>query len=256
MTLVDDYKRQLAWRSWGTVVDAIPSLQDHSVLDLGCGVGDVAALLTDRGARVTGVDLSEELLEAARNRELPRASFRCCDLRALPAPEELAGKVDGIWCGFTLAYFTDPIPVVNGWARHLRPGGWIAVIEIDDLFGHEPLRDSTSALLNAYAEDALAAGRYEFRMGSKLRRVLEHCGFKVTHEGELADRELAFDGPASEDVLQGWRQRLDRMKLLHDFCGSEFDAVREDLLGCLGSASHRSLARVRWCIGICPSPAA
>jgi SAM-dependent methyltransferase len=204
MTLVEEYMRQFAWRSWGKVLDALPSLQDTLVLDLGCGVGDVAALLSSRGARVFGVDMNEELLEAARNRGLARAEFRCADLRALPVPGELGGLVDGLWCGFAVAYFTEPIPVVSAWARHLRSGGWIALIEIDDLFGQEPVRDRTRALLTAYAEEAFAARRYDFHMGRRLRQLIENCGFTVEHEGELADQELTRLRLRPTRCTRGW----------------------------------------------------
>jgi hypothetical protein len=130
------------------------------------------------------------------------------------------------------------------------PGGWIALVEIDDLFAHEPVSDRSRSLLAQYADDALAAGRYDFRMGRRLRSLLEGCGFFVQRELVLTDRELSFDGPASFDVLDGWRTRLDRMQLLHAFCGQEFESVRADFLDCLAGPDHRSLARVRSCIAI------
>ena len=38
----------------------------ESVCDLACGQGVMARLLTERGAKVTGVDISEKLFEIAR----------------------------------------------------------------------------------------------------------------------------------------------------------------------------------------------
>ena len=256
MSIADEYRRQLAWRDWATVAEALPALTGSRVLDLGCGVGDTAALLSARGARVTGIDLNEEVLAAARARGIAGADFRAADLRSLPEPGQLAGEVDGLWCGFTIAYFTDPGPALAAWARHLRPGGWIALVEIDDLFAHEPVRDRTRALFAAYADEALAAGRYDFRMGRRLGAALRGCGFTVLREGELADLELAFAGPARPDVLAGWASRLEHMKLLRVRFGDEFEAVRADFLACLSHPAHRSLARVRWCIATTPGPGA
>jgi hypothetical protein len=34
------------------------------------------------------------------------------------------------------------------------------------------------------------------------------------------------------------------MKLLRDFCGAEFDEIRDDLLDCLARPEHRARARV------------
>ena len=68
--LIDEYRRQFAWRDWDRVLDALPDLRGQTVLDLGCGVGDLAASLAARGAKVIGFDLNEELLRAARSRQL------------------------------------------------------------------------------------------------------------------------------------------------------------------------------------------
>jgi len=148
---------------------------------------------------------------------------------------------------FTAAYLPD-LPRVQSWRVRLRPDGWIALTEVDDLFGHEPLGPRTRSLLRAYAADALAAGRYDFHMGGKLRNHLEASGFAVTRDFTVEDQELSFSGPARADVLDAWRARFDRMRLLRDFCAGEFEQVRQEFLGCLASAEHRSLATVRCCI--------
>ncbi len=245
MSLADEYRRQLAWRDWARVLDALPPLRGQLVLDLGCGVGDPAAGLAARGARVVGVDVNEELLREARSRSLENADFREHDLRALP---DLGVVADGIWCSLAAAYFPDLPAALGSWARHLRPGGWIALTEIDDLFAHEPLGAGARALLDAYAREALGAGRYDFHMGRKLRRHLEACGFTVSRTLVLDDRELSFAGPALPEVIEAWRARLDRLKALQDLCGARFDEVRAELLACLASPDHRCAAKVLCCI--------
>ena len=82
MNLVSEYRRQRAWRAWPTVLAALPPLEGRTVLDLGCGVGDLAAELVQRGARVIGFDANEELLAHARGRGLRGAEFHCVDLRS------------------------------------------------------------------------------------------------------------------------------------------------------------------------------
>jgi ubiquinone/menaquinone biosynthesis C-methylase UbiE len=212
MGAVEEYRNQFPWRDWQTALDAVPLRQGQTVLDLGCGIGDLSAALIARGAaRVIGVDGNEELLDAARARGLPGLQLRCADLGALP---DFGGLADGVWCSFAAAYFTDLSRTLSGWARPLRPGGWIALTEIDDMFGHAPLAKRTAELLAAYAHDSFAAGRYDFHMGRKLRSHLERAGFTVVSERTLADRELAAEGPASAEVREAWRLRLARMKHL------------------------------------------
>src|SRR5262249_32271005 len=122
--------------------------------------------------------------------------------------------------------------------------------EIDDLFGHEPLSAPTKALLDDFARDALTAKRYDFHMGRKLAAHLKGAGFVVSKVLVTKDQELSFPGPAEADVLAAWGARFDRMKMLRDFCGREFDGLREEFLACLARADHLSVAKVYSCIAI------
>ncbi len=99
------------------------------VLDVGCGRGRHARILAARGYRVTGVDLSERALEAARRRaarEGLAVTFRQADMRALPFKSAFDGAVNLFT---TFGYFeaeADHQRVIDGIARALRPGGWFA----------------------------------------------------------------------------------------------------------------------------------
>lgn len=66
------------------------------VCDLGCGPGQVARYLHDRGTPVCGMDLSERSLACAR-RLNPGIDFRQGDMRSLPVP-------DNSWAGITAFY--------------------------------------------------------------------------------------------------------------------------------------------------------
>lgn len=247
MGRIAEYKQQYDYRSWERIFDALPDVHDLSLLDLGCGVGDQAFALTQRGARVIGVDGNAEFIAAARERNIAHAEFHCQNLQE---PLNLIAPVDGIWCSFTAAYFPNLSQALVAWSGYLRPGGFIALTEVDDMFGHEPVQDLTKWSLDRYVEDSFHAGRYDFRMGRKLRAHLEETGFTVQCEFAVPDRELAFDGAASEDVLVSWRNRFDRMKLLQLHCGADFVSVRDDFLACLSSTDHRALAQVRCAIAV------
>jgi SAM-dependent methyltransferase len=246
MSISNDYKRQFEWRDWPAIFAALPPLRGQTVLDLGCGVGDLSAELAARGARVIGVDTNEDLLQTARKRRLPGVELHSRDLRA---PLALGARADGMWCSFAAAYFPDLTAAVERWAAELAPGGWCAITEIDDLFGHEPLGARTKALFDGYARESLAAGRYDFHMGGKLGEQLSRAGFAAIRELTVGDRELSFDGPASADVLEAWRTRLQRMKLLRDFCGPSIDEVEAEFLACLVRPDHRSTAKICCYIG-------
>jgi len=219
------------------------------VVDLGCAAGDQAQLLARRGARVLGLDANEELLAHARARGIPRAEFSAADLRALP---DLGAPADGLWSSFAAAYFVDLAPVLARWGRLLRPGGWIALVEVADMFGHEPLAPRTRELFAGYAADARRAGRYDFDMGARLGAELARAGFEPARSLALPDQELAGDGPAPPEALAAWSLRFERMGLLRAFCGAEFERVRDDFLGCLARPDHRATASVQACVAIKP----
>ena len=245
MGVIEGYARQYQWRSWPAIFRALPELSGQLVLDLGSGVGDVAADMSSRGAHVIGVDITEELVAFARNRAIANAEFRVGDLRNFNDPSI---RADGIWSSFTAAYFPDLRNVAATWVKHLRLGGWLALTEIDDLFAHGPLSERTTRLLNGYVSESLEQSRYDFRMGRKLGCVLQEIGMKVQQEFTVPDAELSFAGPAPSEVIEAWRNRFERMKLLHDYCGAEFSHVRDDFLHCLSRANHECKAAVKCCI--------
>lgn len=224
MTIVDVYKSQWKWRSWPTVFDALPDVSGSTILDLGCGIGDQTAELV------------------ARARRMPNAVFTRADLRALPDPGVLA---DGLWCSFTGAYFTDLASVLPQWCKYLRQRAWVALTEVDDLFGHDPLSNRAKNAFRGYRRQALAAERYDFRMGRRLRECAEQAGLVVVSSFTVPDAELSFDGAASPEVVLAWRNRLDGMKLLQDFCGDDFAKVCCVVATTPDAAGHAHEARER-----------
>ncbi|MGC1175384.1 class I SAM-dependent methyltransferase [Polaromonas sp.] len=245
MDIAAQYERQSAWRDWKTAYGALPNLNGKKVLDLGCAVGTQSKDLAERGATVVGVELNPELLAVARSKNIPRATFLLGDARdTLPA-----GSVDGIWSSFVAAYFPDLEPVLRNWRSALKPGGWLALTEVDDMFGHEPLPAQSAQTLKTFTTEALAAKRYDFSMGSKLASQMRMAGFHGMKELSLNDRELSFTGSASREILDAWADRFDRMKLLQVTAGEEFQQLRKDFLECLVHPEHRATATVCFCIG-------
>lgn len=245
MSLGAQYRQQFGWRSWNLVLDELPLRPGMAVLDLGCAIGDQARALAARGCTVIGLDANQELIDAARLEASPHCEFRIHDLRRAPATDL---HVDGIWCSFVPSYFTRLAELLGTWAPVLKPGGWIALTEIDDLFGHEPLSARTRELLRGFADEARAAGRYDYHMGSKLESGLAEAGFAVSRVLMLPDEEFSFEGAARPEVVEAWRARFQRMPGLRFFCGEEFARVQEDFLACLSRPEHVSTARVISCV--------
>ena len=245
VTLIEDYARQHRWRAWPIIFDALPITVGQLVLDLGCGIGDVSSELSKLGARVIGVDGNEEVVEHARARGIENAEFRVAELRSFA---DATLQVDGIWSSFTAAYFTVLESTLGAWKKNLRSGGWICIVEIDNLFGHHPLPARVENLLEAYSRDSLEKGRYDFLAGRKLADCLQRAGFAICKSFTVPDAELSFVGAAPPEVIAAWQTRFGRMRLLQEFCGNDFQFVLDEFLKCLSREDHWSSAKVQCCI--------
>ena len=244
MTLVDEYRKQYAWRDWAKALSLCPVSSGQRVLDLGCGPGDIAAEFFNRGAIVTGIDGNSELLAAAKER-CPQCTFEKQDLNVLNLSPE---TFDGLWCCFTAAYFTDFETTFAGWLPFLKKNALVCVIEIDDLLGHEPLSENTRRNIQEFYKDALDGGRYDFRAGQRIQGILKKNGFQVVTV-DLDDRELSFSGPAGPTVLQAWMDRLNRMGGLKAYFKDAFVPFTNEFIQSISSKNHRSLCKVVCCVG-------
>ncbi|WLQ44762.1 methyltransferase domain-containing protein [Streptomyces laculatispora] len=108
----------------------LEQLGPHSrVLDVGSGTGrPTAQALTDAGHEVLGVDVSPVMVDIA-SRQVPRASFRCADIRELPLEDE---SFDAVCVYFSLLQMSraDQSEVLRLLGRSLRPGGHLAVATV------------------------------------------------------------------------------------------------------------------------------
>ena len=104
-------------------VDALDPQPGERVLDVATGTGWAARRIADRGAIVTGVDLGEEVIEAARQLGTG-IDFRVGDAEALPFPDD---HFDAVISTFGVMFARDPEAVAAELARVVRPGGRISL---------------------------------------------------------------------------------------------------------------------------------
>lgn len=95
------------------------------ILDAGCGSGPLFAALRDRGAIMSGIDVSAGMLEQARRLLGTAADLRVADLaRPLPFPD---GAFDDVVASLVLHYLEDWEPTLAELRRVLTPGGRLIV---------------------------------------------------------------------------------------------------------------------------------
>jgi SAM-dependent methyltransferase len=101
--------------------------EGSAVLDAGCGTGSLSALLAARGCRVTGVDLSANMVAAARRK---LAGLAAEVLQGDAAAPPVAGRrFDVVLVRHLLWTLPDPVAALRNWVRLLRPGGHLVLVE-------------------------------------------------------------------------------------------------------------------------------
>jgi SAM-dependent methyltransferase len=107
-----------------TEVPAVLSLagdvRGKRVLDAGCGPGRHAGKLLAKGADVTGIDISEEMVNIAREHCLQQGRFFQADFERT---EFEAGAFDLIIASLSLMYARDIRPVIKKFGDWLTPDG-------------------------------------------------------------------------------------------------------------------------------------
>ena len=100
------------------------SLEGAAVLDVGCGGGILAEAMARRGAKVTGIDLSEKALKVAQLHLLEsklEVQYESISVEDYGAAH--AGKFDVVTCMELLEHVPEPAAMVAACARLVRPGG-------------------------------------------------------------------------------------------------------------------------------------
>lgn len=132
-TRADWYDRTINWsarlrREIPVLVDVMGPPGEGGVLDVGCGTGRHACALADRGYRVVGADLSEQMLHIAEH--TARAAAQQVAFVLTPYAtlhEKVGGGFDGVYClGNALAAAGTRRAVSEAlaqFAQCLRPGG-------------------------------------------------------------------------------------------------------------------------------------
>jgi 2-polyprenyl-6-hydroxyphenyl methylase/3-demethylubiquinone-9 3-methyltransferase len=101
-------------------------LAQKRVLDVGCGGGILAEAMAGRGARVTGIDLSEKSLRVAELHLLQsQVDVRYEMASAEEYAERHGGQFDVVTCMELLEHVPQPSAMVAACARLVRPGGQV-----------------------------------------------------------------------------------------------------------------------------------
>jgi len=107
-------------------INARVPLAGKTVVDIGCGGGILAESMARKGAKVTGIDLSEKALKVADLHSLESGvQVRYEMISAEQIAEREPGTFDVVTCMEMLEHVPDPAAVVQACATLVKPGGHV-----------------------------------------------------------------------------------------------------------------------------------
>jgi SAM-dependent methyltransferase len=206
-----------------------------SVLDFGCGSGDVTveiARIVGADGRVVGIDIDAGALACGRS--LAGACGVSVEWRQGRAEDvDEDGRFDVAYARFLLSHLPDPLGMLRRMQRAVRPGGWVAVEDIDiTCHAYWP----ASAAMRRYIELYSAVGRLrgvDPSLGPRLAAVFLDAGLAdvsvsismpVFREGDgKTIARLTLSAIADAAIAAGLTDRAEVDRLLAEIEAHEAD---------------------------------
>lgn len=158
-----------------------------TILDLGCGPGNVAKLLLEQNStyKITGVDLSGEMLKVAR-RNAPNAQFHTADLREFTSDT----RFDAVIASFSIVHLTnnEAQQLLTRLHTLLQPGGYLYLSFME---GRTAGFETTS-----FSDNALYYNYYD---RNYIQALLRESALETVEL--LEDDYLEADGSVTKDVF-------------------------------------------------------
>jgi len=182
----------------GGVVEWLDAKPGESILDLGCGDGQLTERLAATGAIVTGVDVSPEMLAAARSRGID-AHEGSAEL--LPFADR---SFDAVFSNAVLHWVRDQDTMMAEVRRVLKPGGRF----VAEMAGHGNIAAIRVAFMATLARHGCSdheEGVNCYPTPAAYQRRLERNGFQVERIA-LIPRPT----PLPESGMEGWLRTFRR----------------------------------------------
>jgi ubiquinone/menaquinone biosynthesis C-methylase UbiE len=123
-----DYAHRLGMKgAFRTLENKLGSLNGREVLDLGCGRGRWSKEYAQRGARVTGADISLEAIRLLAD-EMPQHCFVAGDITELNLPDQRFDVVNSVTVIQHMPEWKQRI-AVDKLSRWVKPGGYVVLLE-------------------------------------------------------------------------------------------------------------------------------
>jgi SAM-dependent methyltransferase len=156
----------------GGVLELLAAQPGESILDLGCGDGQLTARIAATGATVTGIDASPQMAAAARRRGIQVDEGNA---ESLPYAD---GGFDAVFSNATLHWVRDQEAMIAEVRRVLKPGGRF----VAEMGGHgniAAIRVALIAVLSRHGFDGREDNVNYYPTPEAYTRRLARHGFNV-----------------------------------------------------------------------------
>lgn len=211
-----------------SLVDLLAPQAGERILDLGCGTGELTAIIAATGAEVQGMDQSPAMITAARAR-FPELEFRVGDAGQFTLSE----PVDALFSNATLHWVLEVDAAIGAMYRAIRPGGRL-VLEMGAKENIATIQQQLQAtLLKAGFTARAQASPWYFPSLGTYCQALERAGFRIQAAWEF-DRPTQLDNADSGIIdwlrqFAGWYFRGVPAERQVELCHTVQEAVRPQL---------------------------
>lgn len=175
-----------------SVVALLAPRENETILDLGCGTGDLTFEIAQFGAKVVGMDLSSSMIEKARLK-YPELAFYVGNAEDFAMEESF----DAVFSNAALHWMKNPEKVIQCVWNVLNPAGRF-VAEFGGKGNVETIiKAIENVLLEEYGMDGKKVNPWYYPSIGEYSTLLEQQGFRVTYA-------VHFDRPTPlKDGIKG-----------------------------------------------------
>lgn len=116
-------------QAWADLIVPLLPPTPASILDVGCGTGSLSVLLAQAGYDVRGIDFSERMIVAAREKAKTAEVVTRFELGDAQAPSAEPASCDVVLARHVLWTLPDPPTALRRWVALLKPGGILVLVE-------------------------------------------------------------------------------------------------------------------------------
>lgn len=178
------------------LVDILEPQAGENILDLGCGTGYLAHLISESGAHVIGIDNSKEMIDKAQH-QYPGIDFRIMDAEDF----NFKSSLDAVFSNAALHWVLNKQKAIESMFDSLKTGGRLVL----EMGGKDNVNGIVSALKSTlvkhgYVKEA-GINTWYFPSLSAYTSLLESKGFRVTYAAHY-DRETKLQD--NDNGIKDW----------------------------------------------------